>query len=341
MTDAALGGFLALPAQDVGEVTQGDDLVDLLVTAWHRAGTAPQDGDVLVITSKIVSKSEGRVVEPLATPLDKAAVVAAESDRELARRGTTSIVRTHRGFVMAAAGVDASNVAPGWLVLLPADPDGSARRVRDGFQQRGACVGVVVSDTSGRAWRTGQTDIALGAAGLVVLDDHGGRVDGYGNALAVTLPAVADEIAGAAELATGKLSHSPACLLRGLDRFVLPPGEHGTGAAALVRPEESDMFGLGAREAVVAALKAAVRRPGGYPPRGFGGVATVLEVLAALRSVLPHLAVENVGDHVLVHLRGDAVQVALDETCVRMMLTAHGWRAEQRQDHTLVAEKGL
>lgn len=341
MTPPPPGGLLAVPAQDVGEVGAGDDLVELLADAWTRAGTAPRDGDVLVVTSKVVSKAEGRVVaaEPGDAAADKDAVVTAETDHDVARRGPTRIVRTRHGFVMAAAGVDASNVVFGSLVLLPLDPDASARRIREGFQSRGACVGVVVGDTSGRAWRKGQTDVALGAAGLVVLDDHQGRVDAYGNALAVTAPAVADEIASAAELATGKLTGSPACLVRGLSRFVLPVGEHGSGAAALVRPEATDMFGLGAREAVTAAVTAI----GATVPRGFGAPASAPDVLTAVRSVLPHLDVRRDTDEhgIVVHLPTDPFEAGREATRVVALLAAHGWRARTTPHRTVVGGADL
>jgi coenzyme F420-0:L-glutamate ligase/coenzyme F420-1:gamma-L-glutamate ligase len=198
---------------------------------------------------------------------------------------------------MAAAGIDASNTEPGTLVLLPVDPDASARALREAIGAHGGPnVGVLVSDTSGRAWRNGQTDIAVGAAGLKVLDDHAGRDDGYGNLLAVTAPAVADEITAAADLVTGKLSRSPAAVVRGLD-VVLPRGEHGPGAAALVRAEAQDMFGLGSREAVLHAL---LRDEG----RGFGQPATAEDVAAALERVLPEATVAAAGD-------GSAVEVTL------------------------------
>ena len=267
----------ALPVTGLGEVGRGDDLARML-----RVAAELRDGDVLVVTSKVVSKAEGQVVHG-----DKADALAGETDRVVARRGPTSIVRTRHGLVMAAAGIDASTTTPGTLVLLPRDPDASARRLRTGLAADGGPnVGVLVSDTSGRAWRTGQTDIAIGAAGVAVLDDHAGREDGYGNLLAVTAPALADEITGAADLATGKLSRSPAAIVRGLHRHVLPRGEHGTGAAALVRPESQDMFGLGSREAVLQAL---VRDD----CRGFGDPAPVEDLVAGLRQVLPGAAVED------------------------------------------------
>jgi coenzyme F420-0:L-glutamate ligase/coenzyme F420-1:gamma-L-glutamate ligase len=182
--------FTTFAVPGIGEVTAGTDLAALVV---DRARL--EDGDVVVVTSKVVSKAEGRVVTG-----GKAETLAVETDRVVARRGETSIVRTHHGLVMAAAGIDASNTTPGTLVLLPQDPDLSARVLRARLLELTGCVvAVVVSDTSGRAWRVGQTDIAIGAAGLRVLDDHAGRTDSYGNLLQVTAPALADEIAGAGD----------------------------------------------------------------------------------------------------------------------------------------------
>ncbi len=178
-------------------------------------------------------------------------------------------MRNRLGLTMAAAGVDASNVEQGLVVLLPEDPDASARALREAVAARtGTNVAVLVTDTAGRTWREGQTDLAIGAAGLLVLDDHVGRTDDYGNALTVTAPAVADELAGAAELTAGKLGRRPFTVVRGRGDLVLPPGEHGPGAAALLRPAGADLFGLGAREAVLAALGARPRRPHGVRRAG-------------------------------------------------------------------------
>ena len=228
----------------VPEVTAGASLADLLAEV---AGLA--DGDIVAVTSKVVSKAEGRIVEG-----DREEWLAAETERVVARRGTTTIVRNRLGLTMAAAGIDASNVEPGRLVLLPIDPDASAGRLRaDLYAATGCNVAVVVTDTAGRAWRVGQTDIAIGAAGLPVSIDLEGRIDPYGNPLSVTQPAVADEIAGAAELAQGKLTSRPFAIVRGRADLVLPVGDDGPGAATLVRPEGGDLFGYGAREAVVQA----------------------------------------------------------------------------------------
>jgi len=236
----------------VGEVAEGTDLADLVLT--HAS---PQDGDVVVITSKIVSKALG-----LATRRSRTDVIEDETDRVVAQRGDTTIVRTHHGLTLAAAGVDESNIAQGAVLPLPPDPDGVARAIRAAIRERsGVRVAVVLSDTAGRAWRFGQTDIAIGCAGLAPFDSFDGRVDSYGNPLVVTAPAIADEVAGAAELATGKLGERPISIVRGLDpQFLLD--EDGPGAAALIRDEASDMFGLGAREAVLAAVS-------GQQVRGF------------------------------------------------------------------------
>ncbi len=339
----------AWAAAGVGEITPGDDLCGLLHAAWHRAGTSVEDGDVVVVTSKVVSKAEGRVLTAPshAGPPDRDAAVAAETDREVARRGDTRIVRTRHGFVMAAAGVDASNVAVGSLVLLPLDPDASAARLRADFAAaHGVRVAVVVSDTSGRAWRNGQTDIALGAAGLRVLDDHGGRHDRYGNPLLVTAPAVGDEVAGLAELATGKLSDSPAALVRGLDRFVLPADQADPGAHALIRAEESDMFGLGAREAALAALGAT---DSDAARRGYGAPATAAELRSALGRALVRLGVSEMatgefpdGDGVWLRLEPaptefDAGRAA---TTFQVVAHAHGWRvSEITRDQVLASPR--
>ncbi|KRB79642.1 F420-dependent oxidoreductase [Nocardioides sp. Root190] len=242
-------GALSVIAPDgVPEIEAGTDLAAALLEALG-AGTVV-DGDILVVTSKVVSKAEGRVVRG-----DRESWIDAESVRLVAHRGPTRIVRNRLGLIMAAAGIDASNVEVGSIVLLPEDPDASARHLRRAVAERtGANVGVIVTDTAGRAWREGQTDIAIGAAGLRVLESFAGRLDAHGNELAVTAPAVADEIAGAAELAQSKLGARPCALVRGRGDLVLPPGEDGSGAAVLIRAEGADLFGYGAREAVVRAV---------------------------------------------------------------------------------------
>ena len=230
------------------EVRSGDDLAALILPQVELT-----DGLILVVTSKIVSKAEGRVLEGT-----REEMLEGETQRVVARRGPTTIVRTAHGLTMAAAGIDASNVEPGRVVLLPKDPDASARHLRRRIADlTGVNVAVVITDTAGRAWREGQTDIAIGAAGLQVLIDHAGEVDSHGNPLAVTAPAVADEIAGMAELAQGKLTARPFAVVSGRHDLVLPPDQDGPGAVALVRPEGSDLFGYGSREAVIRAVRGA------------------------------------------------------------------------------------
>ncbi|MGA8257759.1 MAG: coenzyme F420-0:L-glutamate ligase [Nocardioides sp.] len=256
----------------VPEITVGDDLASILLALIELV-----DGDIVVVTSKVVSKAEGRVL-----PGSRDEHLGAETVRVVARRGATSIVRTRQGLTLAAAGIDNSNVARGWAVLLPLDPDASARRLRSAFQQQaGVTVGVIVTDTAGRAWREGQTDIAIGAAGVVVAEDFAGRIDAHGNELAVTAPAVADEIAGLAELAQGKLGGRPFAVVRGRADLVLPAGDDGRGAAALVRPDGFDLFGFGAREAVI---RAVAGNPTDLAP--FGSPVTAAELVAALEQAL-------------------------------------------------------
>ena len=230
-----------VPVKGLPEVRPGDDPAALIAGAAEL-----RDGDVLVVTSKILSKAEGRIRRQ-----DRESAIDEETERVVARRGDTRIVQTRTGLVMAAAGVDSSNVAPGHVLLLPEDPDASARRLRAGLRERtGARVGVVVSDTFGRPWRNGQTDVAIGAAGVLPLLDLRGVHDGNGNLLEATVNAVADEIAAAGELVKGKTAGVPVALVRGLDALVTE--EDGPGAAALVRPADEDLFRYGSRDVVPA-----------------------------------------------------------------------------------------
>ena len=226
------------------EVRPGDDLAELLLASTRLA-----DGDVVVVTSKVVSKAEGRVRTG-----DRRDLVHEETRRVVARRADSVIAETRLGLVMAAAGVDASNTQPGTALLLPADPDASARRVREAVLARaGVNIAIVVSDTAGRAWRHGQIDLAVGCAGMAPLVELRGATDPYGNVLTVTAPALADEIASAGDLVKGKTSGRPVAVIRGLGSLVLPAGDNGPGAAALIRDSATDLFGLGSREAAVAA----------------------------------------------------------------------------------------
>lgn len=250
-------GILIRPVRGIGDVTEGLDLAAEITSRAPWLAT----GDILVVTSKIVSKAEGRLVYVPAEGPDRdtarEAVLAAETARPVARRGQTHIVQTRHGFVLAAAGIDASNVDRSRLVLLPVDPDGSARALRDAVRRlAGVDVAVVITDTMGRPWRLGLIDVAIGAAGIEPLRDHRGETDPYGNELSLTQMAVVDELASAAELVKGKCDGIPVAVVTGL-----PAGSaegrapHGPGAAALVRPADQDMFSLGTAEARAAGLR--------------------------------------------------------------------------------------
>jgi coenzyme F420-0:L-glutamate ligase/coenzyme F420-1:gamma-L-glutamate ligase len=292
----------------VGEVRRGDDLADHLLTVVGSLA----EGDVVCVTSKVVSKAEGRVVAS-----DRAEAIRRETQRLVAQRGRLSIVVNRLGLTMAAAGVDVSNVEAGQVLLLPEDPDASARELRSTIAHRaGANVAVLVTDTAGRPWREGQTDIAIGAAGIPVLEDHAGRVDPYGNTLNVTAPAVADELAGAAELAAGKLGRRPFVVVRGRADLVLEVGADGPGAAGLLRPAGTDLFGLGSREAVVAALN-------GDPASraGFGAPADAVELTDLLASIVGARVVGSADELVV-----DAADARARWVC-EVAAYAHGWQA--------------
>ena len=238
------------------EIAPGDDLVALLTSLL--ADDPVQDGDVLVLTSKVVSKAEGRVV----SADDREQAITDETVRVVATRehstGVTRIVENRLGLVMAAAGVDASNTPEGTVLLLPVDPDASARRLRAGLSEVfGVRIGVVITDTAGRPWRQGVTDIAIGAAGLVVLDDLRGQVDTFGRPLVMTQAAVADEIASAGELVKGKAEGRPLAVVRGLGHLVTD--DDGPGARVLVRLGDEDMFQQGSAEAYSQGWKDALR----------------------------------------------------------------------------------
>jgi coenzyme F420-0:L-glutamate ligase / coenzyme F420-1:gamma-L-glutamate ligase len=237
MITVTVTGVAGLP-----EIAAGTDLAALIA---ERVADL-RDGDIVVITSKVISKAEGRVVAS-----SREDAIEAETVRVVARRGPTTIAQTRHGFVLAAAGVDASNTAPGTVVLLPSDPDESARRLRKGLQQHvGARVGVIITDTMGRPWRNGQTDTAIGAAGVTVARDYRGEADSFGNILEVTVAAVADEIAAAADLVKGKALQVPVAVVRGLASLVTEAD--GPGARVLVRPADEDMFRFGSADVPLA-----------------------------------------------------------------------------------------
>jgi coenzyme F420-0:L-glutamate ligase/coenzyme F420-1:gamma-L-glutamate ligase len=220
----------------MGEVRAGDVLAELVAA---RAALA--EGDVVVVTQKVVSKAEGRMVGLDPSDLAaRAALVDAESVRVLRRRGELAIAETRHGFVCANAGVDLSNVPLGQAALLPVDPDRSARRIRDGLRARaGVEVAVVVSDSFGRPWRRGVTDVAIGCAGVAGVVDLRGAADSTGRTLTVTEVAVADELAAAAELVMGKSAGVPAAVVRGVDPEWL---REGSVKAEIVRPPQEDLF---------------------------------------------------------------------------------------------------
>jgi len=227
------------------EFTEGDDLAKIIGDAVEGI---LEDGDILAVTSKIVSKAEGRLLKAD----DREDAITAETVRVVASRahpgGVTRIVENKLGLVLAAAGVDSSNTPEGHVLLLPEDPDASAHALAVALRERfGLAIGIVVSDTLGRPWRQGQTDVAIGAAGIRVLDDLRGTNDANGRRLDVTVAASADEIASAADLVKGKAGGLPVAIVRGLGHLMGSLDE--PGARALVRPAAEDMFRLGTQEA--------------------------------------------------------------------------------------------
>lgn len=247
-------GLEVLPVSGLPEFRPGDDLAATLAAAapWLR------DGDVLAVTSKVVSKCEGRIVAAPADPEERDALrrrlIDQEAVRVLARKGRTLITENAYGLIQAAAGVDGSNVDSGELALLPIDPDASAAALRERLRELlGVEVAVVITDTMGRAWRNGQTDTAIGAAGCAVLYNYCGATDGHGNDLLVTEVAVADEIAAAADLVKGKLTGVPVAVVRGLG---LP--DDGSTGADLLRAGTEDLFWLGTAEAIELGRRQAV-----------------------------------------------------------------------------------
>jgi coenzyme F420-0:L-glutamate ligase/coenzyme F420-1:gamma-L-glutamate ligase len=225
-----------IPVDGIGEIKVGDDLAGIIAGAANLA-----DGDVVVVTQKIVSKAEGMLeAVDVDDPLSHKKIVERESVRVLRRRGDLIISETKHGFVCANAGVDLSNVERGYAALLPEDSDRSARRIRDGIKARADVdVAVIVSDTFGRTWRRGLTDVAIGCAGIGAILDLRGSSDTYGREMQVTEVAVVDEIASAAELVMGKATGVPAAIVRGIPQEWLRKGEV---RAEIVRPPEEDLF---------------------------------------------------------------------------------------------------
>jgi coenzyme F420-0:L-glutamate ligase / coenzyme F420-1:gamma-L-glutamate ligase len=261
---SAASTFSAFALEGIPEIEAGMDLGEIIGNAL--AGSVSEfveghdhlhHGDILVVSSKIVSKAEGRIVQAT----DREQAITEETVRVVATRvfptGVTRIVENHLGIVGAAAGVDASNTPDGTVLLLPLDPDASAARIRAALQERfEVAVGVVISDTLGRPWREGQTDVAIGGSGVTLLDDLRGTTDTQGRILDVTAPAVGDELAAAADLVKRKSEGLPVAVIRGLGHLVIADA---SGARVLIRPSETDMFRLGTEEAYAQGFEAGQR----------------------------------------------------------------------------------
>ncbi|MDL5157198.1 coenzyme F420-0:L-glutamate ligase [Actinomycetospora termitidis] len=320
---AAPAGLTAWGVPGLPEFRPGDDLAVALADAL-RGQVA--HGDVVVVTSKVFSKVEGRLVavprDPGERDTARRKLIDDETVRVLATKGRTKIVTNRLGIVQAAAGVDGSNVETDEVALLPVDPDGSAARLRaDLASALGVDVAVVVTDTMGRCWRLGQTDAAIGSAGLVALHGYGGAIDRQGNELLVTEVAVADEIAAAADLVKGKLGGVPVAIVRGLDAL---RGD-GPTAGGLVRPVEEDLFWLGTAEAIARGRREAV--PARRSVRAFAADpvdadAVRRAVAAGLTAPAPH------------HSRPVRFVWLRDPTRRRDLLDAMGarWRADLEAD---------
>lgn len=310
-------GMVVWGIEGLPEITEGTDVAGALAAAEPEL----RDGDIVVVTSKVLSKAEGQLRAG-----DRETAIDAETRRVVARRGATRIVETHHGFVLAAAGVDASNTAPGTVVLLPEDPDASARRIRAGLRERlGVTVAVVVSDTFGRPWRNGLTDVAVGLAGMDALDDLRGRSDTHGNPLDATVTSTADELAGAAELVKGKLAGVPAAAIRGLAHRVRP--DDGAGVRPMLRPADEDMFRYGSREVVTA--RETVRDFRSTPLNQ-----EVLRRAVAAALTAPHPHRERPPWRFVVVESTDVRKRLLDATVTAWMAD---WRAEGLDEHSIAA----
>ncbi|HEY3711166.1 MAG TPA: coenzyme F420-0:L-glutamate ligase [Amycolatopsis sp.] len=285
--DHASAKIEILPVAGLPEFRPGDDLTGAIVAAapWLRSG------DVVVVTSKVVSKIEGRLVrvpaDPEARDAARRELIEQESVRVVARVARTLITENPLGIVQAASGIDASNVRGDEVALLPAAPDASALALRNGLRERlGVELAVVITDTMGRAWRVGQTDAAIGSSGLRVLHAYAGQIDSQGNELAVTEIAVADELAAAADLVKGKLGSLPVAVVRGLTLT-----DDGSTARNLIRPVDEDLFRLGTNEALAQGRREAV--PHRRSVRSFSDEPVDPEVLrgavaSALTAPAPH-----------------------------------------------------
>lgn len=298
------------PLEGIPEVRPGDDLAAMLARRLRVLG--PRAGDVVAVTQKIVSKAEGRLVPGH----DRAEAVAAETRRVVARRGDLVIAETAHGFVCANAGVDASNLEEGTLALLPVDPDASAARLRAALSDRlGVDVAVVITDTFGRAWRTGLVNVAIGCAGLPAVVDLRGAADHHGRELEATVVALADEVAAASGLVMAKAARLPAALVRGVDPAGAPEGP----ATDLVRPPEEDLF----RESPLQALHAR-RTIRAFGPGPVPREALEAAIEAACTAPAPH------------HTRPWRFSVLTSAAARRTLLAAmaEAWRGDLRRDGT-------
>ena len=309
-----------IPVPGMPEVRTGDDLARLVVASVGAAGWTLERGDIVVVSSKVVSKAAGLWAD------DRTGAVAASTRRVVAERATpgavTRIVKSTAGPVMAAAGVDASNTGGSHRVLvLPEDADAAAAALREaiadaaGLPESG--IAVVITDTAGRPWRVGQTDFALGSSGIVVLDDFRGRTDADGRPLAVTLMALADEVAAAADLVKGKDRGVPAAVVRGLAHLV--GDEHGSGALELVRSGPSDWFALGHVEAVRAALGV---EPGSREAAAYGIRSTTEEAAAVRVTRAVAVALHGTDGEVGVDVGPGSVSIAAEDSFVAGWVTA-------------------
>lgn len=270
----SLPRFSAWAVPGIPEVRAGDDLVALILDAiGAQAAKEPElglaEGDILVIASKIVAKAEGMLVPAT----DREKVIADDTVRVVAERvtpnGVTRIVETRQGLIMAAAGIDMSNVPDGYALRLPEDPDLSARELCTALREKlGIRLGIIVTDTFGRPWRVGQTDVAIGAAGVQLTEDLRGGTDANGRPLHATIAVLADEIAGAADLVKGKAGGLPVAVVRGLGHLVV--AADAPGARTLVRPLEEDMFRFGSAEAYKLGYDTARAELGGAPTKKRG-----------------------------------------------------------------------
>jgi coenzyme F420-0:L-glutamate ligase len=267
------------PVMGIGELRPGDDLANAIADHADL-----DDGDVVVVTSKVISKIENRLIrldsdDPEQREAARRAAVDEEAVRVIARRGDLQITQTRHGLIMAASGVDASNVARDELALLPLDPDASAQRLRDALRERcGVEVAVIVTDTMGRAWRDGLTDAAIGVSGLTALTDERGAVDVHGNVMQVTRVAVADEIAAAADLVKGKFGGIPVAVVHGLAVDGKLPDD-GLGVRELLRDPADDLFRLGTAEAIEVGRAEAAGATAPAPPLH----ANAVEIITAMQ----------------------------------------------------------